>query len=131
MRRTGRYALGLVLAVACAEAHAAGSWVANASETRVSMADRETSSDSLGPVGTQAGNRVIQSIVWHYRLPPGDTLNVRLCHPADCTPLPSRRGTTRALAGLAADVALEFRFSLPEGHPPVTVSGLQVIVNHR
>lgn len=131
MKRTGRYALALLLTVACVEAHAAGSWVANAAETRVSMAGRETSSDSLGPVGVQAGNQVIQSIVWHYRLPPGDRLNVRLCHPAGCTPLPGPRGTTRALAGLPADVALEFRFSLPEGHRPVTVSGLQVIVNHR
>ncbi|MDI5922849.1 flagellar protein FlhE [Halomonas sp. LR5S13] len=95
------------------------------------MTGRETSSDSLGPVGAQASTQAIHSIVWHYRLPPGSKLNARLCHPAGCTPLPTPSGITHALAGLAADVGLEFRFSLPEGQRPVTVSGLQVIVNHQ
>lgn len=131
MKRSGRYALGLLLVLACVELQAAGSWVATAPEARVSLAGRETSSDALRPGGAEARNNVIHSIVWHYRLPPGSTLNVRLCHPAGCTPLHTMRGTTHALAGLRADVALEFRFSLPEGQHPVTVSELQVIVNHR
>lgn len=131
MKRAKRFALGLLLALACAKLQAAGSWVATAPETRVSLAGRETSSDALRPGGVEARNNVIHSIVWHYRLPPGSTLNVRLCHPAGCTPLQSMRGTTHALAGLTADVALEFRFSLPEEQRPVTVSEIQVIVNHR
>lgn len=131
MKRSGRYAPGLLLALACVELQAAGSWVATAPATRVSLTGREMASAQLRPSSVEARHRAIHSIVWHYRLPPGSTLNVRLCHPAGCVPLPTMRGTTRALAGLAADAALEFRFSLPEGQRPVTVGELQVIVNHR
>lgn len=131
MKRNGRHALALLLALAVGELQAAGSWVANAPMTRVSVAGRETASAPLKPVGTGADHRAIHSVTWRYRLPPGSNLKARLCHPYGCVPLPTMQGSTRALAGLAADVALEFRFWLPEGHAPVTVGDLQVIVNHR
>ncbi|MGM0536966.1 MAG: flagellar protein FlhE [Pseudomonadota bacterium] len=131
MRRARRHALALLLALAVGELQAAGSWVAKAPMTRVSVAGRETASAPLRPVGEGAENRAIHSVAWRYRLPAGSDLKARLCHPGGCVPLPTQQGTTRALAGLAADVALEFRFSLPEGQAPVTIGDLQVIVNHR
>ncbi|SEL75638.1 flagellar protein FlhE [Halomonas daqiaonensis] len=131
MKRNGWHALALLLALACGELQAAGSWIANAPATQVSLAGRETASEPLRPGGAQASNQAIHSVVWRYRLPRGSALNVRLCHPAGCIPLPTMHGTTHALAGLPADVPLEFRFSLAEGQRPVTVGELQVIVNHR
>ncbi|WP_133481301.1 flagellar protein FlhE [Halomonas sp.] len=137
MKRYSGYCLLLLLALACGELQAAGSWVATAPPVRVSLTGRDTASDALRPSTSQARGHVIprghviQSIVWRYRHPPGSRVNVRLCHPAGCTPLANMRGTTRALAGSAADAPLEFRFSLPEGQRPVTVGGLQVIVNYR
>ena len=131
MRRYVRVALGLLVAVVFGDLQAAGSWVANAPETRVSLTGRETASDALRPVGMQASDKAIHSLTWRYRLVPGSNLSVRLCHPAGCVPLSAMRGTTHALEGLAADEALEFRFFLPEGQRPETVGDLQVIVNHR
>ena len=42
-----------------------------------------------------------------------------------------QRGMTGALAGLAADAPLRFRFAPKAGQTPLTVEGLQVIVNYR
>ncbi|MFG6158697.1 flagellar protein FlhE [Halomonas sp. 1390] len=129
--RRGWPALALALALAGGELQAAGSWVAEAPGLSVSLAGRDTASVALRAGGVPPEGEAITSITWRYRVPPGRDLNARLCHPAGCVVLPGMRGTTRALAGLAADTPLAFRFSLPRGARPVRVGGLQVIVNHR
>ncbi len=112
-------------------ATAAGSWVAERPGPRVAMADRDTRSAALTPPGEVTAEARIASVGWRFRLPPGERLDARLCHPAACTPLAGPRGTTQALAGLSAAAPLEFRFRLREGGQAVRVTGLQVIVNHR
>lgn len=114
-----------------ATAQAAGSWVATAPEVRVAMAGRETISLPLAPPGTLPGGE-IDTLIWEFRLPPGDRVDARLCHPGGCQSLESSRGTGRDLAGLPAGGPLHFRFSLVAGQrQAVVVQGLKVIVNYR
>ncbi|XKE45399.1 flagellar protein FlhE [Halomonas organivorans] len=118
---------GLVLTAGTAQA--AGSWVATAPPVRVAMADREAASAALVPGDGTAGR--IAEVRWRYRRPAGAAIRARLCHPGGCMLLPDQRGRSEALAGLAAEAPLRFRFSLAPGQAPITVQGLQVIVNYR
>lgn len=125
-------ALAVTLAWVPALAAAAGSWVANAPSLRVILAERESLSRPLLPPGDGVHAGVIHSIVWRFEQPPGSALNARLCQAQRCMPLPSARGQSQALAGLPADAALRFHFSLMPGQrQAVRVQGLQVIVNYR
>jgi flagellar protein FlhE len=111
---------------------AAGSWVASAPSLQVVLAERESYSRPLRPPGDGVHAGVIHSIVWRFEQPPGSALNARLCQAQHCMALPSARGQSRALAGLPADAALRFQFSLRPGQRrAVRVQGLQVIVNYR
>jgi len=121
-----------VLALAPSLAAAAGSWVANAPSVRVVMAERESLSSPLRPPPGSVHEGEIHSIVWRFVQPPGSALNARLCHAHRCMPLSAARGQSQALAGLPADAALRFHFSLlPGQRRAVRVEGLQVIVNYR
>ena len=131
MKRAFRLLAGLPLILAMADLQAAGSWVAAAPPVRVGLADRETLSEPLGPVGSGADNGVIRTVKWRYRQPVGSELSVKLCHPQGCVPLPAMRGSSRAFEGLAADAAMQLHLSLARGQDPVSVKGIQVIVNYR
>lgn len=108
----------------------AGSWVADAQGLRVAVPGRDTSSRTLSPPRQVTAGTTITRVAWRYRMPPGRSLSVSLCHPSRCIPLSSSSGTSSALAGLPANASLHFRFRLPEG-PAVQVEGLQVIVDYR
>lgn len=112
-------------------ARAGGSWVAEASAVRVAILGREVASETLAPPDGVAAKERIAEVRWRFRLPPGERVRARLCHPRGCVRLRGGRGTSRALAGLTAGEALHFRFERPPGQGPVTVTGLQVIVNYR
>ncbi len=121
----------LVLMLPAGDAEAAGSWVATAPGVRAVMVDRDTASAPLSaPDSLVAGQ--IDSVVWQYRVAPGEQVRARLCHADGCLPLQGSRGTSQALAGLPAGTSLHFRFSLVPGQRgAVAVQGLQVIVNYR
>ena len=124
--------VAMIGAMAPALAAAAGSWVANAPSLMVILAERESLSRPLLPPPGSAPAGAIHSIVWRFEQPPGSRLNARLCQANLCMPLPSARGQSQALAGLPADEALRFHFSLRPGQRrAVRVEGLQVIVNYR
>ncbi|MFP4061287.1 MAG: flagellar protein FlhE [Halochromatium sp.] len=124
--------LTLVLALAPGLAAAAGSWVANAPSLMVSMAERESLSRPLRAPPGSAPTGAIDSIAWRFEQPPGSRLNARLCQANRCMPLAGARGQSQALAGLPADEALRFHFSLGPGQRrAVRVQGLQVIVNYQ
>ncbi|WP_170214860.1 flagellar protein FlhE [Halomonas halmophila] len=110
---------------------AAGSWVDRESRLHVSLSDRETVSAPLTSGGQAVVGGSIADVRWRFRLPPGRAIGVRLCHPERCVSVSGQRGMTGALAGLAADVPLRFRFAPKAGQTPLTVEGLQVIVNYR
>lgn len=129
--RRHRWAWPLLLLVVSGMTLAAGSWMDREARLRVSLVDRETVGAPLTAGGQAATGRVIDEVRWRFRLPPGSAVTVRLCHPEGCVPLSGQRGMTRALAGLAADDPLRFRFALKAGQSPLTVEGLQVIVNYR
>lgn len=131
MRRPCRLLPGLLLILAMGNLQAAGSWVAAAPPVRVGVTDRETVSEPLGPVGNGADNSAIRTVTWRYRRPVGSELRVRLCHPQGCVPLPTMRGSSSAFEGLAADTAMKLHLSLARGQDPVSVQGIQVIVNYR
>ncbi|CBV44216.1 flagellar protein FlhE [Halomonas elongata] len=121
----------LLLWLVSGMAQAAGSWVERAPSLHVGLVDREAISAPLESHGQSAAGRVIGDVRWRFQLPPGSTVAARLCHPGGCVPLSGQRGMTRALEGLAADVPLRFRFALKAGQAPLSVEGLQVIVNYR
>ncbi|QFT83456.1 Flagellar protein FlhE precursor [Halomonas sp. THAF12] len=126
----GRNAAGLLLGALIGlapTAQAAGSWVAQAPSVRAATVGRETASEALTPPAGTAGR--IREVRWRFRTPPGQGGHARLCHPAGCMTLPTERGRSTALAGLPAGEPLRFRFSPTPGQAPVSVEGLQVIVN--
>lgn len=112
--------------------NAAGSWVASAPAITVAMAGRSVASDELAPPNPElARGQRIGRVSWQYRVPPGVAVDAWLCQGAQCVALPGPRGHTQALAGLEAQVPLHFRFALGDRRQrPVTLQGLQVIVNH-
>ncbi|RTR04442.1 flagellar protein FlhE [Halomonas nitroreducens] len=122
----------LLLAAGLGEpALAAGSWVADAPAVRVAMVGREAASEVLAPPAGMTAERRIAEVRWRFRVPPGERVGARLCHPRGCVRLAGGRGTSQALAGMAAGEALRFHFERLPGQGPVTVKGLQVIVNYR
>ena len=122
---------GLLLMLAVTQLQAAGSWVAAAPPVHVGLVERETTSEPLGPLGSEADNGVIRTVRWRYLQPVGSELNIRLCHPRGCVPLSAMRGTSRAFEGLAADVPMKLHLSLVHGQGPIIIDGIQVIVNYR
>ncbi|PXX96420.1 flagellar protein FlhE [Halomonas sp. LBP4] len=124
-------ALALVMALTVGPALAAGSWVATAPGVRVALVEREVASATLPPPAAVSGG-TIDSVGWRFRLPPGASVQARLCHAEGCMALGAAQGRSRALAGLPADAPLHFRFALaPVQRQAVAVQGLQVIVNYR
>ncbi|WP_445157851.1 flagellar protein FlhE [Halomonas sp. E14] len=123
--------VGLVAAQA-SSVQAAGSWVATAPAVQVAMADRQIASAALQPPSPAlAQGQVIRRIGWQYQAPPGAAVDAWLCHPDTCMRLPGARGHSEALAGLPADAALHFHFSLQDARQRIaTLQGLQVIVDH-
>lgn len=111
---------------------APGSWSSHVPSVMVAMSDRVSSSGPIvAPNAAQVGNAVIDRIQWRYEAPPAALVNAWLCHPEQCVPLNSMRGTTLALAGKHADAPLYFRFALMPGQRPVRIQGLQAIVNYQ
>ncbi|HSH47620.1 MAG TPA: flagellar protein FlhE [Halomonas sp.] len=124
--------LALALCVLPAlSAAATGSWVASQSAAlRVALSDRESRSAPLAPPANIAPGARIKSVSWRFKLPPGEQISARLCHPQACIPAMGQRGYSEALANLRADKPLEFRFRLQQTGRPVRVTGLQIIVNY-
>ncbi|WFE70500.1 flagellar protein FlhE [Halomonas sp. M1] len=121
-------AMGLASSVQAAP----GSWSSQVPSVMVAMSDRVSSSQPIvAPSAAQVGNAVIDRIQWRYEAPPASPVNAWLCHPEQCIPLNSMRGSTMALAGKHADAPLYFRFALTPGQRPVRVQGLQAIVNYQ
>jgi flagellar protein FlhE len=114
---------------------APGSWVSAGESVRLFTAGRAVESQPLVPRGDLMKGTRIRQIHWQYRSPPGQPfLEAWLCASRQCIRLGGARGSSRALAGLAADQPLHFRFRLPEGRQPAKpfrVEGLQVIVDFR
>lgn len=129
--RRHRWTWPLLMLLLSNIALAAGSWTDRVSRLRVNLVDREAVSPALAANGQAVTGHVIHNVRWKYRSPPGNAVTARLCHPGGCVPLSGQRGTTWGLSGLAADAPLRFRFALKTRQPPLTVEGLQVIVNYR
>lgn len=132
MKGASLVALLLAASLGAPAVIAAGSWVASAPAVTVAMAGRSVASAELVPPNPeQASGQRIGRVSWQYRGPPGAVVDAWLCHGAQCLALPGPRGQTEALAGLAARAPLHFRFALGNRRQrPVTLQGLQVIVNH-
>ncbi|KPQ18789.1 MULTISPECIES: flagellar protein FlhE [unclassified Halomonas] len=130
-----RYVISiLVLAVgtgSLAQA-ASSSWVTQVPGLTVAMSDRASRSDTARPpAGVAAPTAVIERVQWQYQHPPGAALQSWLCHPERCVPLSGMRGETRALSGLGATTPLHFQFALRPGQRPVSIKGLQMIINYQ
>lgn len=108
-----------------------GGWTGTMKGLRVGGPGRAYASRAFTPPALATGAR-IQRVRWRYALPPGRVLVAVLCAGRRCTRLDGRRGTSRALAGAAADVPLRFHFSLPPGEVrPVRVERLRLSVEYR
>ncbi|MCA1772837.1 MAG: flagellar protein FlhE [Halomonas sp.] len=111
---------------------ASSSWVTSAPGLMVAMSDRASRSESVRPpAGATTPAAVIERVQWQYQHAPGAALQAWLCHPERCVPLQGMRGETRALSGIGATTPLHFQFSLSPGQRPVSVKGLQMIVNYQ
>lgn len=132
MRRLALIALVGLVAGQVSSVQAAGSWVATAPAVQVAMAGRQVASAALQPPSPAlAQGQVIRRVGWQYQPPPGAAVDAWLCHQDDCLRLPGARGHSDAMAGLPADGALHFRFSLQDTRQrSATLQGLQVIVDH-
>ncbi|WP_197030822.1 flagellar protein FlhE [Halomonas sp. BC04] len=124
--------LGLGGVLVATLAQASGSWVASAPAVQVVMSDRQAqSADMVPPTAELARDQVMGRVSWQFQPPPGAEVNARLCHAGGCVALTGPRGHTEAFAGIPADSALYFQFSLQDrGQRAMTLQGLQVIVNH-
>ncbi|MDR5875254.1 flagellar protein FlhE [Halomonas sp. CUBES01] len=121
-----------VLAFGSMAQAAPGSWVAQVPGLLVTMSDRASRSDEVRPpAGMVAQSAVIGRIQWQYQHAPGAALRAWLCHPERCVALSGMRGETRALSGLKATTPLHFQFVLRPGQRPVSVKGLQMIINYQ
>ncbi|MGM0614048.1 MAG: flagellar protein FlhE [Pseudomonadota bacterium] len=130
-RRIGLAVLAFLWLPAAALA-ASGSWVASMPGILVAMSDRPSETRrATPPPGTPVGEGVISQVQWRWEPPPGQSVNAWLCHPQSCLALPMQLGSTRAFAGVSAQTPLHFRFTLPQGHRPVRVQGMQIIVNYQ
>ncbi|SFH44188.1 flagellar protein FlhE [Modicisalibacter xianhensis] len=136
----GKRSLGLVLLTCCLVVSglgmaASGSWVGTGQGVRLFTADRIVESKPLKPGSPLAKGAFIRQVHWQYHVSAGQPyLQAWLCVSRECTRLSGARGTSQALAGLAADQPLHFRFRLPKGRQPdrpFRVEGLQVIVDYQ
>ncbi|TDX31026.1 flagellar protein FlhE [Modicisalibacter xianhensis] len=134
-RSAGRVLLACSLALSGYGVAASGSWVGTGQGVRLFTAERTVESKPLSSSGDLARGAFIRQVHWQYRVPEGQPYpQAWLCASRECTRLSGARGTSRALAGLAADQPLHFRFRLPKGRQPARpfrVEGLQVIVDYR
>ena len=114
---------------------APGSWVSAGESVRLFTTGRVVESQPLLPQGDMVKGTHIRQVRWQYRVPAGQPyLEAWLCASQECVRLGGPRGSSRALAGLAADQPLHFRFRLPKGRQPAKpfrVEGLQVIVDYQ
>ncbi|WP_237718621.1 flagellar protein FlhE [Vreelandella stevensii] len=111
---------------------ATGSWSSQMPSVMVAMSDRASSSQAISPpAGVPLGSATLARVQWRFETPAHVPVNAWLCHPEQCVPLGSARGSTMALSGLSASEPLYMRFALSPGQRPVRVQGLQVIVNYQ
>lgn len=124
--------LGLGGGLLATLAQASGSWVASAPAVQVVMPDRPVqSANMVPPTAELTRNQVMGRVSWQFQPPAGGEVNARLCHAGGCVVLAGPRGHTEALAGIPADTALYFQFTLQDSRQrAMTLQGLQVIVNH-
>jgi len=126
-----RYLLTAVITVVAAAPAAAttGSWVANALNLRLPVADRLYRSPPLttGNVSACTGRHITQ-VAWRYHLEASTPVQGWLCAGDHCVALRVRRGTTQDLAGISADTPLEFRF---RSGGRAMVKDMRVIVHYR
>lgn len=127
--------LFLALALASLSVLAApGSWVSEAQGARLFTPGRMIESAPLTPPAELVEGALIRSLRWRFTVPSGQPRpDAWLCHPRRCIALASPRGKSRALAGLAADEPLVFRFRLPASSQPAApfrIESLQVIVDY-
>lgn len=129
-----RYVISiLVLAVgtgSLAQA-ASSSWVTQVPGLTVAMSDRASRSDTARPQRVSPHRRRSLSASNGNTSIPGAALQSWLCHPERCVPLSGMRGETRALSGLGATTPLHFQFALRPGQRPVSIKGLQMIINYQ
>lgn len=124
--------LVLALGVSSMAQAASGSWVTQVPGLMVAMSDRASRSEVVRPpAGITAPTAAIERVQWQYQHTPGAALQAWLCHPERCVPLSGMRGETRALSGLGATTPLHFQFALRPGQRPVSVKGLQMIINYQ
>ncbi|MCO7247780.1 MULTISPECIES: flagellar protein FlhE [unclassified Halomonas] len=111
---------------------ASSSWVTHVPGLMVTMSDRASRSEPVRPpAGATTPAAVIERVQWQYQHAPGAALQAWLCHPERCVSLSGMRGETRALSGISATTPLHFQFALNPGQRPVSVKGLQMIVNYQ
>lgn len=113
---------------------APGSWVSNADSVRLFTPQRAVESTTLPPPELADGTH-IRSLSWRFTATSTQPrFDAWLCHPRRCIALATPNGRSKALAGLAADTPLTFRFRLPASPSPtkpLRIEGLQVIVDYR
>lgn len=123
----------LLLLPAARAMAAAGSWVASAPAVRVAVPGRQYLSAPLGAAEPErlTGQRLV-SLSWRYQVPAGRQVQAWLCQREHCLHLSDARGKRRLWPGFSPDSQVRFRFALPSGEQrPLTVQGLQLIVNYR
>ncbi|KPQ25045.1 MAG: flagellar protein FlhE [Halomonas sp. HL-48] len=124
--------LVLALGVGSMAQAATGSWVTQVPGLMVTMSDRASQSEMVRPpAGISAPGAVIERVQWQYQHAPDAALQAWLCHPERCVPLSGMRGQTRALSGQKATTPLHFQFVLRPGQRPVSVKGMQMIINYQ
>lgn len=103
----------LVPSVTCA---VSGSWMADGPGVILSRAgSRDASQPLKAPGSLPDADARITTVSWVYRslTPAPMNLQVRLCTPHRCIPLPTARGSSDELRGAPASATLRFVYALP------------------